>query len=164
MLTAAEDDGFLIDLDIAINIDRENASSAPSKTGTKVFMAIEALYGEEHNFMHDLESFFLVLFWTFVHCTGPRGRRRVSKFEAWNFESTENLAKIKTGSVLEEDKFSKEVDDSCTPYCGLLVSCLKELRKVVFPDGKRWVGHDRVLYTRMRFVLLEAKESLGGSN
>lgn len=62
MLTMAEDDGFLIDLDLAIKIDRENASGAPSKTGTKVFMAIGELYGEDHNFMHDLESFFWVLF------------------------------------------------------------------------------------------------------
>ncbi|KAH7111103.1 hypothetical protein B0J11DRAFT_598982 [Dendryphion nanum] len=164
MLTAAENDGFLIDLDLAIKIDRENASGAPSKTGTKVFMAIGALYGEEHNFMHDLESFFWVLFWTCIHCPGPGGRRRVSKFEAWNFETTENLAKIKAGSVLEEDKFSKEVDDSCTAYCSPLVSCLKELRKIVFPDGKRWMSNDRRLYARMRSVLLEAKETLGGSN
>ncbi|KAH8702789.1 hypothetical protein GQ44DRAFT_778472 [Phaeosphaeriaceae sp. PMI808] len=58
MLNMAEDDGFLIDLDLAIKIDRENASGALSKTGTKVFMAIGALYGEDYNFMHDLESFF----------------------------------------------------------------------------------------------------------
>lgn len=62
MLTMMEDDGFLIDLDLAVKTDRENASGAPSKTGTKVFMAIGALYGEDHNFMHDLESFFWVLF------------------------------------------------------------------------------------------------------
>jgi hypothetical protein len=37
MLNMAEDDGFLIDLDLAIKLDRENASGAPSKTGTKVF-------------------------------------------------------------------------------------------------------------------------------
>ena len=54
----AEDDGFLIDLDLAIKLDRENASGAPSKTSTKVFIVIGALYGEDYNFMHDLESFF----------------------------------------------------------------------------------------------------------
>jgi hypothetical protein len=31
----AEDNGFLIDLDLAIKIDCENASGAPSKTGIK---------------------------------------------------------------------------------------------------------------------------------
>lgn len=62
MLYKREDNGFLINLNLAVKIDREKASGAPSKTGTKVFMAIGALYGEDHNFMHDLESFFWVLF------------------------------------------------------------------------------------------------------
>ena len=64
--------------------------------------------------MHDLESFFWVLFWACIHCTGSGGQRRVSKFQAWNFESIENLAKIKKGSVDEEDKFNKEVDENFT--------------------------------------------------
>lgn len=42
MLNDAEDDGFLIDLDLAIRFSREEASGAPNKTGTKVFMAIGA--------------------------------------------------------------------------------------------------------------------------
>tara|TARA_R110002003_G_scaffold848_3_gene21691 strand:- start:6 stop:650 length:645 start_codon:yes stop_codon:yes gene_type:complete len=153
MLNTAEDDGFLIDLDLAIKIDRASASGAPSKTGTKVFMAIGALYGEDHNCMHDLESFFWVLFWACIHCTGPGGRRRVSKFEAWNFESTENLAKVKTGSVLEEDKFIKEVEENSTAYCTPLIPCVKELRKVVFLEGKRWPREDRGLYSRMKSIL-----------
>jgi hypothetical protein len=160
MLNMAEDDGFLIDLDLAIKIDRENASGAPSKTGTKVFMAIGALYGEDHNFMHDLESFFWVLFWSCIHCTGPGGQRRVSQFQAWNFGSTENLAKIKAGSVLEEDKFNKEVDENFTAYCTPLIPCIKELRKVVFPEGKRWLREDRQLYSRMKFVLQQARKAL----
>ena len=49
MLDEAENDGFLIDLDLAVKIDREKVSGAPSKTGTKVFIAISALYGEEHS-------------------------------------------------------------------------------------------------------------------
>jgi hypothetical protein len=58
MLTMAEDHGFLINLALAVEVDREKASGAPSKTGTKVFMVICAPYGEDHNSMHDLESFF----------------------------------------------------------------------------------------------------------
>lgn len=153
MLNMAEDDGFLIDLDLAIKIDRSSASGAPSKTGTKVFMAIGALYGEEHHYMHDLESFFWVLFWVCIHCTGPGGQRRLSKFQAWNFETTENLAKIKTGSVLEEDKFGKEVEENVTTYCKPLIPCIGELRKVVFPEGKRWLKDDRQLYSRMKSIL-----------
>jgi hypothetical protein len=40
----------------------------------------------------------------------------VSKFQAWNFESTENLAKTKKGFVDEEDKFNKEVSENFTAY------------------------------------------------
>src|SRR3954467_2564213 len=94
MLNMAEDDGFLIDLDLAIKIDRESASGAPSKTGTKVFMAIGALYGEDHNFMHDLESFFWVLFWICVHWNGPGLSRSMTEYESWNYEPTQKLAEI----------------------------------------------------------------------
>lgn len=160
MLNMAEDDGFLIDLDLAIKIDRSGASGAPSKTGTKVFMAIGALYGEEHSFMHDLESFFWVLFWVCIHCTSSGSQRRPSKFQAWNFETTENLAKIKAGSVLEEDKFSKEVEENVTKHCKPLIPCIEELRKVVFPEGKRWLKEDRQLYSRMKSILQHALDTL----
>lgn len=49
---------FLIDLDLAIQEDRDKSSGAPNKNGTRAFMAIGALYDEKHSFMHDLESFF----------------------------------------------------------------------------------------------------------
>lgn len=47
MLGDKEDDGILIELDLAIKWGREKASGAPKETGTKVFMAIGMLYGEE---------------------------------------------------------------------------------------------------------------------
>ncbi|KAG8412998.1 hypothetical protein J3458_022484 [Metarhizium acridum] len=47
---------FLIDLDLAIREHRDEASGAMGKTGTRAFMAIGALLGEQHSFMHDLES------------------------------------------------------------------------------------------------------------
>jgi len=34
-------------------------------------MAIRALLSEQHLFMHDLESFFWVLFWICIHYDGP---------------------------------------------------------------------------------------------
>ncbi|KAF2676778.1 hypothetical protein K458DRAFT_468226 [Lentithecium fluviatile CBS 122367] len=147
MLNMAEDDEFLIVLDLAIKTDRTSASGA-SSTGTKVFMAMGALYREDHNFMHDLESFF----WCW--------QRRVSKFQAWNFESTENLAKIKKCSVDEEDKFAKEVVENLTTYCTPLIPCTKELRKVVFPEGKRWLKEGRGLYSRINSVLQQASNRL----
>lgn len=67
MLEDEEDDGFLsvlIGLDLAGHQvgARKGFGSTQKKKGTKVFMAIGVLYGEEHSFMHDLESFFWVLF------------------------------------------------------------------------------------------------------
>ncbi|KAK3933951.1 hypothetical protein QBC46DRAFT_400887, partial [Diplogelasinospora grovesii] len=63
--------GFLIDLDLAIKEQRLGASGAKGKTGTRAFMAIGALLGEQHSFMHDLESFFWVLFWICIHYNSP---------------------------------------------------------------------------------------------
>lgn len=48
----------LIGLDLAIKEDPEGASGAKLKTGTRAFMAIGALLGEQRSFMHDLESLF----------------------------------------------------------------------------------------------------------
>ena len=58
MLNIVEDDGFLIDLDLAIKTDCKNASGALSKTRTKVFIVIGTLYSEDYSFIHDLELFF----------------------------------------------------------------------------------------------------------
>jgi hypothetical protein len=158
MLTEAEDDGFLIDLDLGVKIDREKASGAPSKTGTKVFMAIGALYGEEHSFMHDLESFFWLLFWICAHWNGPDKERSKTEYEFWNYKDTKELAKIKAGAVLEQDKFDKEVNGNFTAYCKPLITCIQELRKVVFPEGKRWLTEDRQVYSRMKSVLEKARK------
>lgn len=161
MLTIAEDDGFLIDLDLAIKIDRENASGAPSKTGTKVFMAIGALYGDEdHNFMHDLESFFWVLFWICVHWNGPGLPRRRTEYESWNYKDTRELAEVKAGKVLEQEKFDKEVDKNFTAHCKVLIPCIRQLRRVVFPGGKRSIREDRQLYSRMKSVLQQARKDI----
>ena len=84
MLTENEDDGFLIDYDLAIKVNSVRASGAPSKTGTKVFMAIGALLGEPHSFMHDLESFFWMLFWICIHYDGlsEKGRSSAGPFRS----------------------------------------------------------------------------------
>jgi tRNA A-37 threonylcarbamoyl transferase component Bud32 len=55
---------FLIDLDLAIKELREAAIRVKGKTGARAFMAVRALLDEQHSFMHDLESFFWVLFWS----------------------------------------------------------------------------------------------------
>ncbi|KAH7115371.1 hypothetical protein B0J13DRAFT_209325 [Dactylonectria estremocensis] len=69
---------FLIDLDLSIKEQRDGSSGAKGKTGTRAFMAIGVLLGEQHSFMHDLESFFWVLFWICIHYTrGKIGKHDV---------------------------------------------------------------------------------------
>lgn len=157
MLRENEDDGFLIDTDLGIQTGSDRASGAPGKTGTKVFMAIGALQGEHYNAMHDLESFFWVLFWICFHWNRPgQERRKVKEFEEWNKESTQKLANVKIGIVSEEDGLDKGFSEYCKP----LIPCIKELRKVVFPGGKRWPSEDRQLYSRMTDILEKTREDL----
>jgi len=48
----------LINLDLAIKTCNIKASEASSKTDTRVFMFIDELLNEDHNFMQDLELLF----------------------------------------------------------------------------------------------------------
>ncbi|KAL2056599.1 hypothetical protein ABVK25_002993 [Lepraria finkii] len=122
-------------------------------------MAIGALLGEHHSPMHDLESFFWVLFWICIHWNKPgQERRKVNEFEEWNREPIEKLANIKIGMVSEEDRFDKKIRDVFSEYCKPLIPCMQELRKVVFPGGKRWLSEDMKLYTQMNAVLEKARE------
>jgi len=110
--------------------------------------------------MHDLESFFWVLFWLCVHWNGLGQRRSKSEFESWNYKGTEELAEIKLAKVLEEDRFTKTLDLTVTSYCKPLIPCILELRKVVFPEGRRWLTQDRQLYSHMKSVLEKARTDL----
>jgi len=149
--------GFLIDLDLAIKEKRLKISGALDKTGTKVFMAIGALSGELHSFMHDLESFFWVLFWVCIHYDGPNEQPKVvSEFENWNFMTTGELAKMKSGTIDDEARFMETMLTNVTPYFQPLIPWLEELRMVVFPNDKKWKVEDEDLYERMREVLRKA--------
>ena len=150
---------FLIDLDLAIKEGRDKSSGAPNKTGTRAFMAIGALYGEEHSFMHDLESIFWILFWICIHYSGPNeGSRVVPKFEKWNYMDTEELAEIKKGTVVNEGDFIKNITENFSPYYHPLIPWVNRLRKVVFPEGKRREKKDWMLYSQMKEVLRKAQD------
>ena len=83
---------FLIDLDLAIKERREGPSGARGKTGTREFMAIGVLLGEEHSAWHDFESFFWVLFWICIHYNGPNKKGDViERFGKWNFMDATEL-------------------------------------------------------------------------
>ncbi|KAF4211370.1 hypothetical protein CNMCM5878_002704 [Aspergillus fumigatiaffinis] len=149
---------FLIDLDLAIKQQRERPSGARGKTGTRAFMAVGLLLGERHNFNHDLESFFWVLFWICIHYNGPESKSRtVPQFEKWNYVDMEELAKLKLGTISDADVFRSTVEANFTEYHTPLVPWVLELREVVFPNGKIRKREDKGVYLRMRQILRSAQ-------
>lgn len=149
---------FLIDLDLAIKEQRAGVSGADGKTGTRAFMAIGALMGEKHSFMHDLESFFWVIFWICIHYEGPGIGRVVARFDNWNFADTEELADSKKGAISDEADFLRSTNEHFTEYYQPLIPCVNTLRKAVFPNGRRWAKEDTGLYDRMKDILRAARE------
>jgi hypothetical protein len=152
---------FLIDLDLAIKDDRTKSSGARRKTGTRAFMAIGVLLDDElHSFMHDLESFFWVLFWICIHYHGPDQERVMKRFDKWNYADTEELAEIKKGVVGDERDFLKTLEATFTSYYQPLIPCVNRLRRKVFPDGRRWREPDPKLYSGMKEILRTARDEL----
>ena len=151
---------FLVDLNLAIKDQRKGASGAKGKTGTRAFMAVGALLGEQHSFMHDLELFFWVLFWICIHCGGPGKSRVVPEFDKWNYLNTGKLARNKLGLVADGEVFTMAITDDPTPYYEPLIPLLNGLRKIVFPGGRRWTREDEKLYPRMREILRKESKDL----
>ncbi|KAK5651131.1 hypothetical protein OQA88_13248 [Cercophora sp. LCS_1] len=149
---------FLIDLDLTIKEERQTASGAIEKTGTRAFMAVGVLLGEQHSFMYDLESFFWVLFLICIHYDGPGKDIGPTAFENWNYENDYELARSKKGQVNHEGDFIKFAKGNFTPYYQPLIPWVNRLRKAVFPNGRRWEREDGGLYVRMRQILQEAQE------
>ncbi len=149
---------FLIDLDLAIKEEREGASGARGKTGTRAFMAIGVLLGEQHSFMHDLESFFWVLFWICIHYNGPGKDIGPTEFESWNYESDNKLARSKFGTIGDESIFLKIAEENFTSYYLPLIPLVNRLRRKVFPNGEKWKKPDPELYSSMREILRSLEE------
>jgi hypothetical protein len=121
-------------------------------------MAIGLLLGERHNFNHDLESFFWVLFWICIHYNGPGNKSKtVAQFEKWNYVDTEELAKLKLGTISDADVFRNTIEANFTEYHESLVPWVLELREVVFPNGKIRKKEDKGIYSRMRQILRSAQ-------
>ncbi|KAL5406572.1 hypothetical protein PMIN04_012011 [Paraphaeosphaeria minitans] len=151
----------IIDLDLAVKEQRETSSGARGKTGTRAFMAIGVLLDDEiHSFMHDLESFFWVLFWICIHYTGPNQGRTVPRFDKWNYLDTEELAGAKKGVVDDERDFLRIVGETFTPYYQPLIPCINKLRRKVFPGGGRWRDPNEKLYDEMKEILRAARRDL----
>ncbi|KAG6171095.1 hypothetical protein E4U11_001192 [Claviceps purpurea] len=148
---------FLIDLDFAINTEREKPSGAQGRTGTTIFMAIGLLRGDEHSFMHDLESFFWVLFWICIHYEGPGKSIEPTRYEYWDHLSDMELSCIKLG-VISDTKFRNPETLEFTPYFQPLIPHVCKLRKVVFPGGNPRDEPLPKLYSMMLRVIREAQK------
>uniref|UniRef100_A0A8H7TVW9 EKC/KEOPS complex subunit BUD32 n=1 Tax=Bionectria ochroleuca TaxID=29856 RepID=A0A8H7TVW9_BIOOC len=151
---------FLIDLDLAVREQREGASGAKGKTGTRAFMAIGALIGEQHSFMHDLESFFWVILWLCIHYNGPGQSRVVPGFDKWNTAPLNELATLKLGTVMNVPFFTKVITENFTAYYMPMVPVISKLRKAVFPRGQPWAQEDESLYSQFREILRSGREDL----
>uniref|UniRef100_A0A0B7KK63 non-specific serine/threonine protein kinase n=1 Tax=Bionectria ochroleuca TaxID=29856 RepID=A0A0B7KK63_BIOOC len=149
---------FLIDLDLAVRGQREGASGAKGKTGTRAFMAIGALLDDEHSFMHDLESFFWVLFWICIHYNGPDDGKPVPRYENWNYVDTDELAALKQGEITVEEDFLKRADKHFTSHYRPLIPWVNRLRRKVFPNGGRWMKLEPELYSSMKKILHDAQK------
>ncbi|KAK4085529.1 uncharacterized protein Triagg1_519 [Trichoderma aggressivum f. europaeum] len=164
MINEEEEDparrGFLIDLDFAIQEARTSASGAAKKTGTRAFMAIGVHRGVQHSFMHDLESFFWVLYWICIHYDGPGHSIGPTALEKWNYTDDMELARFKFGIIGDERPFLSEAKKEFTEYYLPLLPWVNRLRRVVFPNGKPSTEPDEGLYAKMKGILQEARESL----
>ncbi|KAF2623840.1 hypothetical protein BU25DRAFT_433900 [Macroventuria anomochaeta] len=138
---------FLIDLDLAIKENREKPSGAQGKTGTRAFMAIILLLG--------------VFFWICIHYNGSQARV-VQQFDKWNYANTEELAKLKLGTVSDDDIFRKTTLEHFTEYYQPLIPCVNRLRRKVFPVGRRWKDPNPKLYVEMKEILRTAQDELKG--
>jgi len=124
-------------------------------------MAIGVLHDDEpHSFMHDLESFFWVLFWICIHYDGPGKDVGPTEFDSWNYESDDRLVASKKGEIADEEDFLAKAAKSFTPYYRPLIPWVNRLRRKVFPNGGRWKMLEPELYSSMRKTLREARNSL----
>ncbi|KAK3362400.1 hypothetical protein B0T25DRAFT_594907 [Lasiosphaeria hispida] len=123
-------------------------------------MAIGALLGEQHSFMHDLESFFWVLFWICIHYNEPGKDIGPTEFDSWNYENDDKLVSSKKGEIADEEDFLKKADKSFTSYYRPLIPWVNRLRRKVFPNGGRWKRPEPELYSWVTEILREARKDL----
>ena len=107
--------------------------------------------------MHDLESFFWVLFWICIHFDG-QNERVVKRFERWNYSDTEELASSKKGVISDEEDFLQIAQENFTPYYKPFIAMVNRLRRKVFPSGERWKRPNLDLYGWMKSILIEAQK------
>ncbi|KAA8910298.1 hypothetical protein FN846DRAFT_775348 [Sphaerosporella brunnea] len=133
--------GVLIDLYLAININRPNNSGASHRTGTPDFMAIGVLDGQPHRACHDLESFFYVLLWLATFFDADANRLPDVPGTLWNackkvfagggtFEDVAMMKRAFTAADQFETKCLARLADDARDALGPL---LADWRDLLFP-------------------------------
>lgn len=126
--------GFLIDLDLAVGLERLGTSGARHRTGTFMFMAVEILKnkGTRHNYRHDLESFFYVFLYL---CTFDRVLNEPNEtiMADWttNSETPEYVGSFKRGQMCDIDSFGYILDLFQDDMYGL-IPLANHWRKLLF--------------------------------
>nr|ODN94898.1 hypothetical protein L204_04238 [Cryptococcus depauperatus CBS 7855] len=158
MIDEDNDNAFLIDLDHAIRVPRISASGAEGKIGTRAFMAIGAHLGDEHSFMHDLESFFWVLFWICTHYDGPGKAVSAAEYDEWKCKDDDMLADLKFATIGDERMFLDTTRAQFTPFYKPLIPLMNEIRKKVFPNDQWWETEDMELYSLIKEILANGQK------
>ncbi|KAI5777266.1 hypothetical protein EDC01DRAFT_732611 [Geopyxis carbonaria] len=122
--------GFLIDLDLAILVDRKDSSHAPGRTGTHEFLSSDLLNGAtDHYFYDDLQSFFFVMIWlVYDH---NQGRQLL----LWS-SSVEGAAAQKTLQALIQ-KYFNDLLKGFKPMAGLseIQTVVSKIRNALWPQN-----------------------------
>lgn len=73
---------------------------------------------------------------------------------------TEELAKLKLGTVSDDEIFRKTTLEHFTDYYQPLIPCVNKLRREIFPRGGRWRVPNSKLYDEMKEILWTARDEL----
>ncbi|TGZ80773.1 hypothetical protein EX30DRAFT_372091 [Ascodesmis nigricans] len=121
--------GFLIDLDLAIPVDRTKASGTPDRTGTYEFLSLDLLNGEPGHYFHDdLQSFYFVLIWlAHDHAGGT------NLLEEWGGNSRA-AANAKTAQVHSPYDFNKLLESFRSEMGAEVKTVVTKFRSALWPE------------------------------
>nr|ODN77253.1 hypothetical protein L203_06334 [Cryptococcus depauperatus CBS 7841] len=121
-------------------------------------MAIGAHLGDEHSFMHDLESFFWVLFWICIYQDGPDKAVSAAEYDEWKYKDDDMLADLKFATIGDERMFLDTTRAQFTPFYKPLIPLMNEIRKKVFPNDQWWETENMELYSLIKGILANGQK------
>lgn len=129
--------GFLIDLDLAIELASVTASGSPHRTGTPEFMAVEELRQDQwqhHTYRHDLESFWYVFIWICVCRHWSHHGVEWSPLVDWGCGSMDQVADKKEINVRYGNRKGYQTIEACFGQWAVgLKEVAESWRRVMFP-------------------------------